>query len=84
LCVYLCVCVCVYGVRYVWRSFGKCLHNKELPQDEPIFASPKLPLFARYKFALALENSLAVDYVTEKFYQPLIAGEGLGALSVCG
>ena len=39
-----------------------------------MFGSPKLPLFARYKFALALENSLAHDYVTEKFYQPLLAG----------
>jgi hypothetical protein len=56
-------------------SYGKCLHNAEFPaHEERVFGSTKLPLFARYQFALALENSLAHDYVTEKFYQPLIAG----------
>eukprot|EP00802_Teleaulax_amphioxeia_P016797 Tamp_16926.p1 GENE.Tamp_16926~~Tamp_16926.p1 ORF type:complete len:433 (-),score=80.52 Tamp_16926:128-1345(-) len=56
-------------------SYGKCLHNTDFPAlEELVFGSPKLPLFARYKFALALENSLAHDYVTEKFYQPLLAG----------
>jgi len=56
-------------------SYGKCLHNAELSrQADTVFGSPKLPLFAQYPFALALENSIAEDYVTEKFYQPLLAG----------
>jgi len=31
-------------------------------------------LYSRYKMTLAFENSFATDYVTEKFYEPLIAG----------
>jgi len=31
-------------------------------------------LYSRYKMTLAYENSFAPDYVTEKFYEPLIAG----------
>jgi len=56
-------------------SYGKCLNNARFPAGGgKVHGSSKLPLFARYKFALALENSLAHDYVTEKFYQPLLAG----------
>ena len=29
---------------------------------------------ARYKFTLAFENTVTPDYVTEKLYEPLIAG----------
>lgn len=34
----------------------------------------KRALLASYKFNLAFENSMATDYVTEKFYDPLYAG----------
>ena len=34
----------------------------------------KLRTIARYRFTLAFENSIAPDYVTEKFFDPLIAG----------
>lgn len=34
----------------------------------------KFEVIARHKFTLAFENSIAVDYVTEKFFDPLVAG----------
>jgi hypothetical protein len=34
----------------------------------------KLSTISRYKFTLAFENACAHDYVTEKFFQPLLAG----------
>lgn len=34
----------------------------------------KLETIARYKFTLAFENACSPDYVTEKFFQPLLVG----------
>jgi Glycosyltransferase family 10 (fucosyltransferase) C-term len=34
----------------------------------------KLETLKRYKFSLAFENSNEEDYVTEKFFQSLVAG----------
>ena len=34
----------------------------------------KMELYRQYKFVIAFENSRANDYVTEKFYDPLLAG----------
>jgi hypothetical protein len=54
------------------HSFGKMLPNRQLQID--VGASSKLETIAHYKFTLAFENAIARDYVTEKFYDPLIAG----------
>ncbi|RVW61210.1 putative fucosyltransferase-like protein [Vitis vinifera] len=38
------------------------------------FAVDKVQALKRYKFSLAFENSNEEDYVTEKFFQSLVAG----------
>jgi hypothetical protein len=53
-------------------SYGKCLNNRQLPDDSGW--KSKLDTIARYKFTLAFENSISADYVTEKFFDALLAG----------
>lgn len=48
-------------------SYGSCHHNKAGRVD-------KVEALKRYKFSLAFENSNEEDYVTEKFFQSLVAG----------
>ena len=61
---------------YPVHSYGKCLHNI----DEPKLAKgenrgdAKRKLLARYKFALAFENAVVKDYVSEKVYDAILAG----------
>ncbi len=60
-------------MRYIQvDSYGKFMRNARLPEDRG--RSSKLECIAGYKFTLAFENSIARDYVTEKFYDPLVAG----------
>ena len=33
-----------------------------------------LQLVSKYKFAIAMENGVCKDYVTEKFWRPLVVG----------
>jgi hypothetical protein len=54
-------------------SYGDILRNRELPEVD-CGRDTRLATLARYKFTLAFENSIAPDYVTEKFFDPLIAG----------
>lgn len=53
-------------------SYGKLLNNKRLEKDEG--KGSLLETISKYKFVIAFENSIAEDYVTEKFYNPLLAG----------
>jgi hypothetical protein len=54
-------------------SYGKQLNNRTFEGPDEGW-STKFALIARYKFCLAIENSIAPDYVTEKFFDPLLAG----------
>ncbi|XP_043712513.1 glycoprotein 3-alpha-L-fucosyltransferase A-like [Telopea speciosissima] len=48
-------------------SYGSCRRNRNGRVD-------KVEALKRYKFSLAFENSNEEDYVTEKFFQSLVAG----------
>lgn len=53
-------------------SYGKCLNNRKIKDDTGW--DSKLDIMSRYKFDLSFENAIDDDYVTEKFFQPLIVG----------
>jgi hypothetical protein len=53
-------------------SYGRSLRNKVLPVDRG--RETKLETIARYKFTIAIENTFTQDYVTEKFFDPLVVG----------
>ena len=54
------------------HSFGKVLQNKILQKDTS--CQSEMDTTAKYKFTIAFENAVARDYVTEEFYDLLIAG----------
>jgi len=57
-------------------SYGKCLHNKDQSKNDigRNNFETKMNIIRKYKFTLAFENSNYRDYVTEKFFQPLVEG----------
>ena len=64
-------------------SYGRVLQNRQLTDDTG--RETKLATISRYHFTLAFENSISTDYVTEKFFDPLLIGSVpvyLGAANV--
>jgi hypothetical protein len=53
-------------------SYGRFMRNRSLPHDD--WRPTKLAVIARYKFTIAFENAIGEDYVTEKFFDPLLVG----------
>ena len=54
------------------HSYGKVFRNRDIPNDR--WRATKLDIVPSYKFDLAFENAIAEDYVSEKFFDPLLAG----------
>jgi len=60
-------------MRYIdVHSYGKVLNNKVLSGDEGFLTRSNI--ISGYKFTIAFENAIAPDYITGKFFEPLIAG----------
>jgi hypothetical protein len=53
-------------------SYGKLFHNTDLENDKGY--KTKQTKISEYKFVIAFENAIYDDYVTEKFYDPLLVG----------
>ncbi len=54
------------------HSYGRMIPN--MPSGGDYGHGFKLDTISNYKFTIAFENAIAADYVTEKFYDPLIMG----------
>ncbi|XP_034474398.1 alpha-(1,3)-fucosyltransferase B [Drosophila innubila] len=61
-------------------SYGGCLHNRDLPDSlqkdylNNLYSPELLRFLAHYKFMIAIENGVCEDYITEKFWRPLMIG----------
>lgn len=53
-------------------SYGSWRRNCALDEDKGYVT--KLDVIKQYRFTIAFENAISQDYVTEKFFEPLIAG----------
>ena len=54
------------------HSYGRFMRNRKLWWDRGL--QTKLKTLRKYGYTLAFENSISADYVTEKFYHPLMMG----------
>ena len=54
-------------------SYGRVVNNRRLGTSD-LGAPTKLATIANYMFCIAMENSVADVYVTEKLYDPFLAG----------
>ena len=60
---------------YPVHSYGRCLHNRDAKQREGEERGAfKRRILSDYKFALAMENAVVKDYVSEKVFDALLAG----------
>lgn len=61
---------------YPVHSYGKCLHNTDEPplKKGENRGDAKRKILGKYKFALAFENAIVKDYVSEKVYDAILAG----------
>jgi hypothetical protein len=53
-------------------SYGRLFRNAHLSDDDGYKSKQKM--MSEYKFAIAFENAISDDYVTEKFFDPLLVG----------
>eukprot|EP00117_Sycon_ciliatum_P044416 scpid53118/ scgid32053/ Alpha-(1,3)-fucosyltransferase 11; Fucosyltransferase XI; Galactoside 3-L-fucosyltransferase 11 len=51
------------------HSMGGCFHNHAMPTGQSVNI-----VLGQYLFNFAVENSICLDYITEKFHRALIAG----------
>ncbi|KAM9976709.1 hypothetical protein ACTFIR_010553 [Dictyostelium discoideum] len=58
-------------------SYGSCLNNIDFTDQDKLINSKhdqKMNVLKRYNFAIAFENSLCKDYITEKLWESLSVG----------
>jgi len=54
-------------------SYDNLINNNQKPSTDH-FTKTKTDIYRGYKFVIAFEDAHDTDYVTEKFFEPLIAG----------
>ncbi|XP_017033084.1 alpha-(1,3)-fucosyltransferase B isoform X2 [Drosophila kikkawai] len=61
-------------------SFGGCLKNNDLLESlnkdylNNLYSPELLKFLSTYKYMIAIENAACPDYITEKFWRPLVIG----------
>uniref|UniRef100_A0A6P7FLX8 Fucosyltransferase n=1 Tax=Diabrotica virgifera virgifera TaxID=50390 RepID=A0A6P7FLX8_DIAVI len=61
-------------------SYGSCLKNKDFPSGLSelypldVYNEKYMEFISKYKFIISIENAACQDYISEKFWRPLIVG----------